>query len=769
MAVFAKLRSDLVVSQAVIDGATVYNIKDPLTGSYFRLREPEYWLIQQLDGKTSPEELARKFQEQFQLSITPEAVTQFIGTLRKLFFLEDSRSEQELSRMSAAATQKKSLFSRLLFIKLKAFSPGKFLDFLTAAYRPFHSRFWFAVETATILFGFGLLIANSKYFYVDLMELFSLSSLVAIVLSLFIIISLHEFAHAVVCRYYGGEVKEIGFLLLYFQPCFYSDLSDAWLFEKKSQRLAVTWAGPFFQFFLLAVAVIVWRVTVPGTFVNEVARIITVICWLTVLFNFNPLIKLDGYYLLSDWLDIPNLRKKSFAYLSNVFKRVILGWPIEPLPATKREKRIFLLYALLAVAYSAFLIFYVVVIVARFLIAKFGGIGLLLLSAVLLFTLRTTIGKVIRGTVQHIRYMKTLLKHPKRLVTQLVVVAVVLVVLFVIPFPHHVSGDVVVRPIEEFTLLLNEFGLLERNYRRGGAQPENKSSYLQMTSNEMAALDLVPRVQDGEHVKPGDTLAVLVSNQVIKEIIANTALLDKFQSELALLKSPPKKEEIAELEAEVAAAQANYNQYLRELNRIRGLAEKNMATQEELEAAQAAVEIAKAELTNKQTRLELLKAPPKPEEEAVLLAEIKKQQAKVDFLKTQQDAQSILSPIEGTVAAYQSEDKVLSVVDNRRVETLLPVNDFNINLVECGQRVKLKVRSYPKRLFTGEVVYVPQKAHIIDGQAQFLVSVVYDNEEGLLRDGMTGYAKIVVGKSSLFNLIKRKVTSILRVEFWSLW
>ena len=79
-----------------------------------------------------------------------------------------------------------------------------------------------------------VMIANSEFFYIDLGELYSISSILVIVISLFIIISVHEFAHAVICRNYGGEVREIGFLLLYFQPCFYSDLSDAWLFKKKS-------------------------------------------------------------------------------------------------------------------------------------------------------------------------------------------------------------------------------------------------------------------------------------------------------------------------------------------------------------------------------------------------------------------------------------------------------------------------------------------------------------------------------------------------------
>ncbi len=769
MARYPKLRSDLVVAPIVADGTTVFNIKDPLTGNYFRLREPDYWLIQQLDGRTSSTELAERFRNNFKMNLSAEAVDEFVRKLEQLLFLDDGRAEQGISRASRLAGRKESIFSRLLFVRIKAFSPDRTLDRIARWYRPFHNRFWFIVELGLILLGFYLLVTNSRHFYVDLAEIFNIGSVLAVVLSLFIIVSLHELAHAVVCHHHGGQVKEVGFLLLYFQPCFYTNLSDAWLFGKKSQRLAVTWAGPYFQLVLLALAVIVWRVTMVGSFVNDVARLVTVVCWITVLFNFNPLIKLDGYYLLSDWLDIPNLRQKSFAYLGNLFKRTVLGWPLEPYQTSARQKRIFTLYAVLALAYSAFLILYVLVIVARFLVAVLGGTGIILLCLVLLFTLRPVLAGLRRGVVQHLVHMKTLIKRPKRLAVHVAIAVVIAVLVFGVPLPHRVSGEVTVRPLEEFTLLLNEWGLLERNYRRGGADPETKSSYVQMTSTEMAALDLIPMVKDGQRVRPGDTLAVLVSNQVTKEIIANMALLEKHEQQLALLRAPPKKEEIAEAEAQVEAAQASHDQLLRDLRRVEQLADRGMASAEQLEDARSRLDIAWAELRNQRSRLNLLKSPPKPEEEAVLLAEVETQRAKVNFLKTQREAQSVLSPIPGTAATSTSDESVLSVVLNSRVELLVPVSDFDINLVQCDQTAKVKVRSYPERTFQGQVVYVPEAAQTIDGDPRFLVSVIVSNGDDLLRKGMSGYAKIEVGKTSLFGLIWRKLLSIIRVEFWSWW
>jgi len=362
------------------------------------------------------------------------------------------------------------------------------------------------------------------------------------------------------------------------------------------------------------------------------------------------------------------------------------------------------------------------------------------------------------------------MKKPFRLVSYIVVVALLIIVLFFVPMQQRVSGEITVEPIASYSLLLNELGLLEKKYLQGGVDSQLKTSYIQMASLELGSLDLIPYVRDGQNIAKGDTLAVLVSNQVTREIDAERSVLDQLYSDLALLKSPPKKDEISEAQAAVSSAQATYDQRLRDETRLKELVEKKLISNESLETATSEVKITKANLQNKQATLALLKSPPKPEEEDVILSQIEKQNAKLKFLQTQKDAQSIISSIPGTVMINQNDAQFLSVLDNSTVEVLVPVSDFDIDLIQLNQEVKIKVRSYTKKIFKGTVVHIPRDAIIDTNDKTFFhISVVIENENDFLRKGMTGYAKIEIGTTSLYDLIVHRIASIIRVEFWSMW
>ncbi len=558
-------------------------------------------------------------------------------------------------------------------------------------------------------------------------------------------------------------------MLLYFQPCFYCDVSDSWLFPKKTQRLAVTMAGPFYQLLLTAFAVIVWRVTVPGIFINDVARIIASVSLVTYLFNFNPLIKLDGYYLLSDWLEIVNLRSRAFKYLGNIIKRYILGWPVERIAASGREKRIFLIYSILASLYSTLLIVIIIYVVGGFIISRWGGAGFLLLLFLLFFILRNKLRSLARGMFKHVGYMKDILKKPGRLISYIVIAIVLIVVFVAIPFPNRVSGQININPIARFDLSMNQYGSLQSSLHFGGKSPDDKMSIMQMNANDLGLLNLAPLVQDGEDVRPGDTLAILTSNQISQEILAARAELQSLEGQLMLLKAPPKQEEIDEAQSKVQAAKAAYDKSLKDYNRAKELYDKSLISSEQLDNAQSQMDIDRANWQTAISALDVLNSAPRREEEIIVEKKIESQKARLEFLQMQGDARIITAPISGVVFRNPSEKSLLSVIDDSTVEVLIPVSDFEIGRVEMGQDVSVKIRTYPNRTFKGTVVRIPEAATRIDNKYCFEVSAIIDNADNLLREGMSGYAKIETGKSSMLTILGRKFLSKIRVEFWSWW
>src|SRR2546429_1414005 len=178
-------------------------------------------------------------------------------------------------------------------------------------------------------------------------RLYRLETFVLAWLMVLLVSAAHEFAHGVTCKHFGGEVHEIGFMLLYFQPALYCNVSDAWLFPEKSKRLWVTFAGPYFELFLWSLATMLWRLTEEDTLINYVGFIVMTSSGVKTLFNFNPLIKLDGYYLLSDYLGMPNLRRKSFRFVGDGIKRLFGAVAQNPVEVSARERRAYLAYGLM--------------------------------------------------------------------------------------------------------------------------------------------------------------------------------------------------------------------------------------------------------------------------------------------------------------------------------------------------------------------------------------------------------------------------------------
>src|SRR5262249_48647332 len=153
---------------------------------------------------------------------------------------------------------------------------------------------------------------------------------------------------------------------LFFAPCFYCNVSDAWLFRERRKRIAVMLAGVGCDLVVWAAAVLVWRVAEPGTSIHRLAFLALSISGLGTLLNLNPLIKFDGYYLLSDWVEVPNLRARSLERARAHVRHLLLGAP-PPGPETKA--RFLTGFGLASWTFSAVLLAWTVALLGSWLFA----------------------------------------------------------------------------------------------------------------------------------------------------------------------------------------------------------------------------------------------------------------------------------------------------------------------------------------------------------------------------------------------------------------
>ena len=344
-----RLRSDLIVRVQRTTQGTSAVIKDPISGKFFRLGEAEQFIVRQLDGETSMEVIRQRAEATFSAVLPMESLSAFIQNLKKNGVLENSGAKQKSAYRAPPRFRGSPLYCRF-----KVFDPFQLLRRLVPWTGFFYTSFFVLLSAAVILAAAGVTFTSWDDFRLDLPRLYRSWPSIAAALALnFLVVGAHEFAHGLTCARFGGEVHEMGCALVFLQPAFYCNVSDAWLFSEKSKRLWVGFAGPYFELFLWALAVLTWRLTEPDTWINFVALSVMATSGLKTLLNFNPLIKLDGYYLLSDYLEIPNMRRRSFRYVgSRVEKLFGLESREEEVDLSRREKTIFSIYGTLALAGS---------------------------------------------------------------------------------------------------------------------------------------------------------------------------------------------------------------------------------------------------------------------------------------------------------------------------------------------------------------------------------------------------------------------------------
>jgi putative peptide zinc metalloprotease protein len=356
------------------DGQSVVRVYVPSSGCMFTFPVQNWKLTQLFDGQRSYQEIAQLYSQQNGVEYDAQEVREFGEDLEAIQFWYKTPQEKNILLMQQTAEerrkkmQQRSRWADLSMVTFPAFNPDRFL---TTLYN--HTRFiytaWFTTLT---LLGFavtaGITVTHWREIGRDTAEFYNFSNKtwgdIFILYSLILaVVVVHEFAHAYVSKHFGARVTAMGFALIYLTPALYTDTTEAEVMSSRYERFVVTVAGVWSELMICAIATFIWWGTPPDTPVHNGAYFLMMITGLvSVLLNWNPLMKLDGYYMLCEMIGISDLKEDSTAFVSTWVKKYIWRLPVEVPYVPRRRRPGFAVYALLSGAYSYTMLY----VVARF-------------------------------------------------------------------------------------------------------------------------------------------------------------------------------------------------------------------------------------------------------------------------------------------------------------------------------------------------------------------------------------------------------------------
>jgi len=475
-----KLRDDLIIVAQQYRGEATYIVKDPETHKYFRFKPLEALIMQQFTGEHTFAQLAVGLGEQG-LPLSAAKLEKFADRLSQMELLERTLGEKSTLLMERLRAERHRRVKgthyegSLLRMRWSAGDPDELFDRWMPVLRVFFTPAFIGISIALFAVYVGVFVLRWPDIAAGItamysVEFYTLQNIVLFWGTAMVVIIIHELGHGVTCKYFGGQVHEMGAMLLYFQPAFYCNVNDAWTFPKLSHRLWVTAAGSWIQLVVAGIAAIVWVIVDPASMISRVAFFAVLVGGATtVIANANPLIPLDGYYALSDYLEIPNLRQRALAHVAWLIRRYVIRLNVpEPPFADLRERRALLTYGVLAVVYIFALLGLVAAIVMGWASRAFGAVGVLVFVLLLWVMLRNTLREWTRAVVTSLREHRARLLRGRILGPVGGLAVVLLIVMTLVPWPLLVKGRFLAAPVFEAPLTSADAGVLTEIYAGEG-------------------------------------------------------------------------------------------------------------------------------------------------------------------------------------------------------------------------------------------------------------------------------------------------------------
>ncbi len=466
-------------------------LENPFSNQYFRIRPATYEFISRLRSDKTVEQVWNECLERFpDASPSQEAVINLLSQLyfRNLLQYDLAADSAQLFERYKKRKQREISFRfvNIMFARFPLLDPDRFLMRTLPVVGKLIN--WFGAALWVLVVGFALKIIADNFDALSgqWREIWSTNNyfletnnLFLFYLSWVIVKTLHEFGHAYFCRKFGGEVHSMGIRLMVFTPMPYVDATSAWSFRERWKRVLVGAAGMIVEIFFAAIAVYLWSKTGPGIVHSLALRIMFIASVSTVIYNINPLMQFDGYYILSDLLEYPNLNQRAMMQLRHLCERWLFGLKnSESQAATKREAGWLTVYGIIAWPYRISVYIGMILFIAS--LYYITGI----IAAAYCFY--SWIVEPVRRFIKYLASDPRLDRVRHRAIGVTAgIAAFVLILLCVVPFPYHFLAPGIVVATQRTEMVNETAGEVLQLLVKPGSLVTNGQPLLQLKNAEL--------------------------------------------------------------------------------------------------------------------------------------------------------------------------------------------------------------------------------------------------------------------------------------------
>ncbi|MCF8210733.1 MAG: HlyD family efflux transporter periplasmic adaptor subunit [Rhodoferax sp.] len=434
----------LMAGPTLTDGQPSWTLHDPVRNLFFRIDWPTFEVLQRwtLDD---PVAMAYDISEETTLHLEPEDVEGVVKFLQGNQLTQPS-GPKSARQMADRLTQIegslwKWLLHHYLFFRVPLLRPDAWLTRWRPLAELFYTRLFAWLTAGALLLGLSQVVRRWDAFSASLVDTFSWEGLAAYGVALFVVKLLHELGHAFTAKRLGCRVPTMGVAFLVMWPVAYTDTNETWRLTNRLQRLQVASAGIATELIIAAWATLAWAVLPDGA-LRSAAFVLATLSWVaTLAINASPFMRFDGYFILSDWLDMPNLHERSFALARWKLREFLFALGEDPPEHLGRHAVLgMVVFAWATWIYRLVLFIGIALLVYHFFF-KLAGVGLFVVE-ILWFVLLP-----IHREWQAWRLRWRAIRATRRSRVSALVVLLLLGLAFV-PFPGRVVSSAILRPAE---------------------------------------------------------------------------------------------------------------------------------------------------------------------------------------------------------------------------------------------------------------------------------------------------------------------------------